>query len=372
MSETISPNRRFSRLTQKDLARRLEVSYITVQRALNNSGYVSKPLKQRILDYARQVGYTPHRAAQALVRKETYHIALFSSDHPQYFWNEVEKGALLAEEQIAPFNYSVSYHTVPHGDTQAYCNELSRVKRKGLDAVGIVHQAQYDMPAILDWIRGNGIPFVLFNVESPLDNGLCYVGCNYVEGGALAAEFLAKTCRGSGRVGIISHGAENSIVDSLRQRGFLEHLREKCPALDVGMLYLNDTMDVETIRTAVESFLTSHAGGYQGLYFAAAEHEILVHVIEQLDLQRKVIVVCHDLYPRMEEYLESEVVSAVIYQNPILQGYFTVRVLESYLESGRAPKGGRVYVNNSIVMNANKHVYRDHFIPPLFDVEKVE
>lgn len=350
----------------------MKVGYITIQRALNNSGYVSKELKQRILSYARQVGYTPHRAAQALVRKVTHHIALFSSDHPQYFWNEVKKGTTLAEEQIAAFNYRVSYHMIPHGDTRAYCDELNGVLENGVDALGLVYQAQYDMQVILDRIRESELPFLLFNVESTSDCGLCYVGSNYAEGGMLAAEFLAKTCRGSGRVGIISHAPEKTIVYALRERGFIQYLREKYPLVSFGMLYLHDTLDARATHAAIESFLASDADAYQGLYFVPAEHGILVDVIEKLGLQRKVIVVCHDLYPEMERYLDSEVVSAVIYQNPILQGYFTVRVLERYLETGRVPVGRRVYINNNIVMNANRHVYRDHFIPPLFDVDEVE
>jgi len=63
-------------LTQKEIARNLGISYMTVNRALNNNGYVSKELREKILSYANEMGYEPHRASQVLVRNTTRNIAL--------------------------------------------------------------------------------------------------------------------------------------------------------------------------------------------------------------------------------------------------------------------------------------------------------
>ena len=51
-------------LTQKEIAKQLGVSYMSVSRALNGSGYVSESLRMRILTYAKENGYEPHRASK--------------------------------------------------------------------------------------------------------------------------------------------------------------------------------------------------------------------------------------------------------------------------------------------------------------------
>ena len=65
-------------ITQKDIAKALHLPLITVHRALNSSGYVSKELKGRILAYAREVRYVPHKASQVLKRNKVRKIAVFS------------------------------------------------------------------------------------------------------------------------------------------------------------------------------------------------------------------------------------------------------------------------------------------------------
>ena len=96
-------------VTQQDIADFLEVSLITVHRALNNSGYVSAELKERILAYAKEVNYVPHKASQVLVRNKTRKIAVFTSSLPHYFWNEIKTGVMIGAEQLQAFNYQVHY-----------------------------------------------------------------------------------------------------------------------------------------------------------------------------------------------------------------------------------------------------------------------
>ncbi|MDR0584578.1 MAG: LacI family DNA-binding transcriptional regulator, partial [Treponema sp.] len=97
------------RITQKDIARNLGISLITVSRALNNSGYVSPELKKRIMDYAKQQSYVPHRASQILVRNKTRVIAVFTSTFPSFVWDDIERGVMSAAGYIRPLNYEVHF-----------------------------------------------------------------------------------------------------------------------------------------------------------------------------------------------------------------------------------------------------------------------
>ncbi len=117
-------------ITQKEIAKNLGISYMTVSRALKSNGYVSDALKQRVLEYAKEMGYEPHRASQVLVRNSTRKLALFSSTLPRYFWDEINKGVQVAAQQLKAFDYEVHYHRVPELDTKPISPSLSRRSSK--------------------------------------------------------------------------------------------------------------------------------------------------------------------------------------------------------------------------------------------------
>ena len=52
-------------VTRKDIAIEAGVSVSVVSRALNNSGYVDKEKKKKILDIANRVDYMPNPVAMA-------------------------------------------------------------------------------------------------------------------------------------------------------------------------------------------------------------------------------------------------------------------------------------------------------------------
>ncbi len=62
-----------------DIARRLNLSAMTVSRALNQNekSYVSPETRHRVVQAARELGYTPNRNARALVSKKTNAVSVW-------------------------------------------------------------------------------------------------------------------------------------------------------------------------------------------------------------------------------------------------------------------------------------------------------
>lgn len=57
-------------ITRKDIALEAGVSVSVVSRALNNSGYVDKEKKKKIIEIANREGYMPNPVAMALQQKK--------------------------------------------------------------------------------------------------------------------------------------------------------------------------------------------------------------------------------------------------------------------------------------------------------------
>ncbi len=77
-------------------------------------------------------------------------------------------------------------------------------------------------------------------------------------------------------------------------------------------------------------------------------------------VQRAVVSVLHDLDSSANQYLGKKILSAVIYQNPVLQGYYAVKTLEHILESGTPAPLPPITITHSILLDENKELNRNH------------
>lgn len=86
-------------VTRKDIANEAGVSVSVVSRALNNSGYVDKEKKKKILDIANRVDYMPNPVAMALQQKKTYQLLFFCGDMTGVYYNQMYHGMAREAEK---------------------------------------------------------------------------------------------------------------------------------------------------------------------------------------------------------------------------------------------------------------------------------
>jgi LacI family transcriptional regulator len=78
--------------TIKDVARAAGVSVATVSRALNGADNVLPGTRQRILDAARELRFTPSGAARSLITRRTDTIGALLPDLHGEFFSEIIRG----------------------------------------------------------------------------------------------------------------------------------------------------------------------------------------------------------------------------------------------------------------------------------------
>lgn len=67
-------------VTRKDIAEKLGVSVSVVSRVINNSGYVSKEKREKVLKAAKEMGYVQNPVAMALQQNKTKQLLFFCED----------------------------------------------------------------------------------------------------------------------------------------------------------------------------------------------------------------------------------------------------------------------------------------------------
>jgi len=356
-------------ITQKEIAEALELPLITVHRALNNSGYVSKELKGRILAYARDVRYVPHKASQVLKRNRVRKIAVFSSSLPHYFWNDIRTGISIGAEQIQALNYRVNYHMVAERDSDLYLERLEEEIADGVEAVAFVNQWIYRMDEIISRITRASIPYVTLNVDAPESRRLCYIGPDYRAGGRLAAEYIGKTLlfMRRPRVLVLTTQPDSRVdsrapdINALRYEGFRAVMEGDFPGITHDTATITKGMRSPAAVRQIAGLLGARRGGFDAVYLIAAYNTQFIRALEQSPNGRRVVVL-HDLDSSSNHYLEKNLLTAVVYQNPILQGYYTVRILVNLLESGHPPGVRQINIVHSVILNENKDLYKNHYL----------
>ncbi len=147
------------RITTEEIAARLGISAMTVSRALNDRPNVDKKTRERILETARKLGYTPNHIARSLVLRRTETIGVVVPEITHSFFPEVIRG-------IEDVTYSAGYHLIlTHSaeDDERERDVIRTLQSKRVDGLLIsTAQTVKDYSSYVDAIR-LGIPIVFFD-----------------------------------------------------------------------------------------------------------------------------------------------------------------------------------------------------------------
>ena len=146
-----------SRVTIKDIARKLNVSATTVSNALNDKPGVGKSARKEIQDLARAMGYQPNYFAKGLVSRQSYAIGLVITNITDPFYPEL---ALGVQEKAEESGYSTMLFNTNHNQ-ESQETIIRMLGAKGVDGI-ILSTVHHDDPAI-DLLDEMEMPYVLVN-----------------------------------------------------------------------------------------------------------------------------------------------------------------------------------------------------------------
>lgn len=195
-------------VTIKDIAKVAGVSYSTVSRALNGIGVVKEDKKNKILEIAKEMGYSPNLSAVNLKAQKTNTIGLFFSTFGKITSPFVLHKTLVGIYSVVESDYNILVKGI---DLQ----EPNHLNPSNLDGVIIISQREEDAPFIEEAISKN-IPVVVVN--RPVFMEVSNVLTDETEGMKHAMEHLLTN--GHRKIGIIEAGLELASTRA-RHRGWV-------------------------------------------------------------------------------------------------------------------------------------------------------
>ncbi|MDB5081663.1 MAG: hypothetical protein JWP00_3587 [Chloroflexi bacterium] len=205
-----------NKVTAVDVARMIGVSQSTVSRSFSNDTTVAPDTRQRVLDAARKLGYTPNAIARSLVMQQTNIVGILvshiSSPFQPYVMEKLIQGLQRIGRQALVFT---------PGPDQEFDDVLPAVLQYQVDAL-IVTAATLSSERLCEFEQ-KGTPVILFNRYTP-GEATTAICCDNVEGGRLVGNLLLDA--GHKRLAYIA-GNQNSSTNRDRMKGFTDRLWER-------------------------------------------------------------------------------------------------------------------------------------------------
>lgn len=146
-------------VTLKEIAAELGMSAMTVSRALNNKENVDAKTKEKVLEQARSMGYTPNHVAKSLVSRKTFTIGVVIPEISHVFFAEVISGI----EKVA---YEKDYQLILTNSAENFEREKKAIKTlqsKRVDGILVSSSETTRDVAHYKRVINSGIPLVFFD-----------------------------------------------------------------------------------------------------------------------------------------------------------------------------------------------------------------
>ncbi|MDR1193550.1 MAG: LacI family transcriptional regulator [Peptococcaceae bacterium] len=204
------------KVTIKDIAKAVGVSYSTVSRSLSKSPEISLETREKVLAACREYGYTANYVAKSMVMGKTEIIGLIVSSMDNPFMSELSD---YIERYAREKGYNLMVCTTSHNEKQE--DEVFRLL-VGRQVDGIIFfpsfSTSYDnLKPFID-----GVPTV-FMSENLRDLPESYIAVDNREGTRLGTEYLHRL---NHRKILYFGRRKHSTTHQLRAQGYMDACRE--------------------------------------------------------------------------------------------------------------------------------------------------
>lgn len=340
---------KMNKVTIYDIARELNVSTATINRALNNKSAISPKTKARILAKAEEMGYVGNKAAKSLARRPI-HLDFIIYNKVPVFHNDIIAGARKAFEDLRDFNVMGEIHIFEgmeyevHQKIIAKMQELYEVKHDGLLLLGTFDSN--GIREILEQCTEKGIHTAVVNGDIAGIDRTFAVRQNAILAGRLAAELL-YWFTGNGTVAVFT-GRPDVKDHSESVTAFCEECKRR--SMNLAAVYENH--DDEGFAAYNTERLIKRHPDVTGLYVNTANSISVCKKLKELGMDGKIKVVTSDLFDELRGFMKEDVIQATIFQDPFKQGYTAVEKMFYHI-SESLELDSTIFIQPSVILQSN-------------------
>ncbi|REE05868.1 LacI family DNA-binding transcriptional regulator [Marinoscillum furvescens] len=226
-----------SRITLKDLAKKLNLSPSTISRALADHHSIGEETKKRVREKAEEVGFTPNSIAASFRKKKTKSIGIIVPRIDVHFHSRVISG-------IEEFAYKTGYNVTIFQSKDSFVREKEITKilqNRMVEGIIVCLSIETQDYEHFKRFKKLGMPLVFYDrVPSSLDANKIIV--NDFESAFTATEHLIKNnCK---RIAHIA-GSQNTDIFKERLKGYTAALKKHHLKIDPDLILPTNNLSYE-------------------------------------------------------------------------------------------------------------------------------
>ncbi len=206
-------------VTQTDIARKLNVTRITVSKALRDHPDISIEMKRKVRETAEKLGYIPNLIAQNLISKRTFTLGVIIPDLENSFFAYATDSIIDAATNK---NYIV-FITVSRESQNNEKVNIQKLIGMRVDGLLVCVSQQTNNPQIYNHIKKLNIPLVFFDRQF---EGLNFSSIIFDDRNGAIAALEKIIAEGYTKIAHIA-GYSNVSIGNERFQGFKQALKSK-------------------------------------------------------------------------------------------------------------------------------------------------
>jgi len=334
------------RVTMNDIAKKLNVSVNTVSKALGGKAKISEEMRNRIIITAREMGYVKNQYAARLSTtpvKIGVIVCGYDKNYYEYTLEGIEKAfSALADGNII---HEIALFDADNNTEKKVYEKLSQFEKEGFKGVIINDFHSPSLAQKINEMTEIGIEIALLNYDVLHSKRSFSVTNNYALSATMAAEMLS--------IGLRCSENKSVIIGTMNRESFgqMELYKEfEKAAHEFGL-------KIDGIFEKIEDVTDNITPDTGGIYITHANSMKVIKKVYDMHKQygNSPVLIVSDLYKEMIPYIESGIVTATIFQNPIKQAYDVVLKMFGVL-SGTENKSD-IKIKPEILIKSNYSEY---------------
>ena len=342
------------RVTIYDIANKIGVSSATVNRALTNKPGVSKNMRERVRQTAKQMGYKTNKLAQGLKRKPV-NIGFVMRNSVEDYNGQVLRGAQKACAELADYNVHGDFCILDSQNIGSMLTaKLIEFTQKDVDAVIFCPSGAVDIEDAVSKLTERGIKLGTVITDSGQNEIIFSVTPNANRAARMAADLFSLYGLKEGAPVALFIGSKEHILHTEYIKSFIKANEQYGYKI---IEIIDHRNDARMAYYAAEQLLTEHPY-IEGIYCCTVVTTPICDKVVEMGLQDRIKIIGTDLTPNHVDHLQSGVLSSSLFLDPFQQGYKAFMYMYKHLSDG-IEIDRNVVINPQIVIRGNL----DYYIP---------